>query len=189
MGTLVRRVRKGTKQEVWKVSVNGKGGKVYVPLGFGSIGLEVLEDDFRLVGDRVIHRSLVKRRLKVRGGSYDKKVWTYTKQGYSWCLSLVRQAVDKVWAGRGYRGKAELDGIVKEQLIKCLLVHTGKRGFWLRRYDRNGKVIHHREMAVMVARNYLIDIARYLGRRGIAVSNSALLMVFEKRDGVVRVKE
>jgi hypothetical protein len=191
-GVLVSRVRKGAKRESWKVQVQEQGKKilVYVPCGFGSVGLEVGEDDFMLEGDKVIYKSLVKRKLKVRGGFYDQKIWTYNKQGYNRCFRLMRHALDKVWAGRGYKGhEMELDETVKERLIRCLLAHVGKRGFWLRKFDRKGKVINHTTMLVMVVRNYLIDIARYLERRNIPVSNSSLLTVLEKRDSKVRVTE
>ena len=187
-GILVRRVKKGAKQESWKVQVNGKEGTVYIPIGFGTTGLAVQEEDFRLAGDTIIHKSLVKRRVKVRGGSYDKKVWTYTEAGYQRCFALVRHALEKVWVGRGYKGdEAELDEKVKGELGKCIVVHVGKRGFWLRKFDRNGKVINHQAMPVMAVRNYIIDIARYLERRSIAVSNGSLLTVLEKRDSAVRI--
>jgi hypothetical protein len=161
---------------------------VYFPKGFGREGLEVSDGDCVVEKGKVIHKSLVKRKLKVKGGTYDnQRVW-YTNAGYTCCYRQVRQAVQKVWKGKGNTLEVELEEAVQEQLIRCLLVHLAKRRFWDKKVDRHGKLINHTALLVMVVRNYLIDIARSLQRRGISmITNSILMSVLETRDANVLI--
>ena len=186
---LVKRLRRGAKTESWSIRVEGGEGVVKLPAGFGYEGLEVDEGDFRLRDGKVIHKLLVKPRVRVRGGGYEGKVFEYSEEGYHLAHGWLTEAVNKVWEGYSAKGfDCELEGRVKDKLVVCLMVHLGKRGFWGKRYDRKGKLINHRGLLVAVVRNYLIDLSRRLIRRGIPVDTRALFRVIEDRDGKVLVK-
>jgi hypothetical protein len=169
-------VRNGEKTQRFRgelggsvVNIKTKAGKV------PALPVMVPVSDFRLDGDVLVYKTLWGKGKK----DYSKVPVRYSQKELEVYRYVVSKALRKVWSGYSdiLEFKVSVSGeTVADRLVKVLLLHLGQRDFWYRFPFQ----VECEKQLVVVVRNYLIDIQRWLSRRSRVLSGVTVWTRIEK---------